>query len=269
MSQFMNQSIYIETLGSASPAATDMVMLHGWAMHGGLMRSLAEELTAQFRVHLVDLPGHGLSQAGNSDFSLKQLSEQIYMSISEKINGDAIWLGWSLGGMVALKIASQYPDKIKKLILLSSTPAFVKKVDWTYAVDSSVFDSFASDLLNDPEGTIKRFVSLQVRGSEDSRQILKQIREILFSKQLASNEALFKGLEILQTEDLRGVYESLSMPVQLLGGERDTLVPKTALDELHKIKPESELYIVKKAGHAPFLSHSNESARAILEFCHD
>lgn len=265
----MTASIYVETLESTSTAATDIVMLHGWAMHGGLMRGLAEALTPQFRVHLVDLPGHGLSQADDYDYSLAKSSEQIFKIVNEKLNRNAIWLGWSLGGLVALKIASQYPDKIKKLILLSSNPAFIKKSDWVHAVEASVFDTFASDLLDDIEGTIKRFVSLQLHGSDDSRQILKQFREILFSKPMAGSTALVKGLEKLQTEDMRAVYKSLSIPVLLLGGERDMLVPKTALHELHNIKADSDLYIIDKAGHAPFISNTNETAEAIMEFCHD
>lgn len=266
----MMQSIYIETLESPSPAARDIVMLHGWGMHGGLMRGLAEKLSSNFNVHLVDLPGHGLSQVnGDADYSLQHLTEEVFFALQNKINKKAIWIGWSLGGLVAISIADHYPAKVVKLVLLSSTPAFVKKHDWHTAVDVSVFETFANDLLHDCSATIKRFLSLQVRGSEDSRETLKQLREILSSKQPATEQALLQGLEILQTEDLRNKFKTLSMPVQLLGGEKDTLVPKEALQELHHLSPATDLHIINKASHAPFLSHLDETASAIAGFCHD
>ena len=40
----------------------DLVLIHGWAMHGGIFAPLLDALAARFRVHLVDLPGHGCSR---------------------------------------------------------------------------------------------------------------------------------------------------------------------------------------------------------------
>ena len=55
----------IETQG----AGADLVMIHGWAMHAGIFAGLARALAPNFRLHLVDLPGHGYSRddAGSLD----------------------------------------------------------------------------------------------------------------------------------------------------------------------------------------------------------
>jgi pimeloyl-[acyl-carrier protein] methyl ester esterase len=50
-------SLHIESEG----AGPDLVLLHGWAMHGGIWRDVREQLARHFRLHLVDLPGHGFS----------------------------------------------------------------------------------------------------------------------------------------------------------------------------------------------------------------
>lgn len=261
-------SIYIETIGSGT-GKPDMVMLHGWAMHGGLMKGLAEELSDQFCVHLVDLPGHGHSQLNGTGFDITSIANEVFNQVSVKVAGKATWLGWSLGGLVATMIAELFPQQVSKLVLLASTPAFVKQSGWDHAVDKQVFENFASDLQKDLQATITRFLSLQVRGTEDSRQTLKILREIVFARDIASEGVLREGLGILEQIDLRNSLHRLTMPALLLGGERDTLVPQSALITLANNNGSIKTSIIEKAGHALFLSHPQQCAKAITGFCHD
>jgi pimeloyl-[acyl-carrier protein] methyl ester esterase len=270
MSLAMSDPVYIETLASTADQPVDMVMLHGWAMHGALFKVLANQLTDRYRVHLVDLPGHGssqlLSQNDVSAFNLTDIAHEIYAALEKKINTDAVWLGWSLGGLVATRVAELYPHVVRQLILLSSSPAFIKQHDWPCAVDAEVFEGFANELENDLPATVSRFLSLQVRGGEDSRQTLKQLRKLLFSKELASRQVLQAGLKILQQADMRDTLAELDKSVLLLGGERDTLVPQQALRHLANDNRNMRASIIRKAGHAPFLSHPEQCAQVIKEF---
>lgn len=264
----MSVSIYIETIESSADMPVDLVMLHGWAMHSGVLKDLADKLTGRFRVHLVDLPGHGASPLNDTTFNLQQLTDHIVRAVENKIASKAIWLGWSLGGLAALTIAERYPHAVSQLVLLASTPTFVKQHDWQHAVDKQVFEQFANDLKDDLQQTIVRFLSLQVRGTEDSRQTLKRLREIVFEKETPAVNILSGGLAILEQTDLRQLFNNIELPILLLGGERDTLVPSQALHELEK-KTNVETQIISKAGHAPFLSHVDQCAEAITGFCHD
>lgn len=262
----MAESIYIETLASRSEKPREIVMLHGWAMHSGLLKELANDLTEEFRVHLVDMPGHGNSQQVRATLSLDNLANDIHAAVTKKVNGKAIWLGWSLGGLVATRIAELFPGSVDRLILLSSTPAFVKKNDWPHAVDKSVFQNFASELKKDLRTTLSRFLSLQVRGCDDSRQTLKQLRDIVFSKGMASENVLLDGLKILEQSDLRKPLNQLDTKVLLLGGRRDTLVPESALYEIANHRDNMRVELIDKAGHAPFLSHAQQCGKTIKEF---
>ncbi|HEY0722138.1 MAG TPA: alpha/beta fold hydrolase, partial [Gammaproteobacteria bacterium] len=58
--------LHIEVRGTGP----DLVLLHGWGLHGGLFRSLADRLAPHFRLHLVDLPGHGRSVMPEGDYTL-------------------------------------------------------------------------------------------------------------------------------------------------------------------------------------------------------
>ena len=54
----MKPVVHVESLGAGPP----LVLLHGWAMHSGLWGSVPQQLAQRFRVHAVDLPGHGASE---------------------------------------------------------------------------------------------------------------------------------------------------------------------------------------------------------------
>ena len=84
-------AIYFEQEGTRA----DMVLVHGWGLHGGIFRSLAEQLAREFRVTMVDLPGHGRSSATDHNFDLNKTADML----AKLIGKPAVWLGWSLGGV--------------------------------------------------------------------------------------------------------------------------------------------------------------------------
>ncbi len=61
--------LHIESHGAG---ATPLVMIHGWAMHGGILAPLVEALAARYTMYVVDLPGHGYSR--DSDIPLEPLA---------------------------------------------------------------------------------------------------------------------------------------------------------------------------------------------------
>ena len=99
-------SVHVESVGSGPP----LVLLHGWAMHSGLFAPLLPRLTDRFRVHLVDLPGHGHSPT-LSRYSLDTIAAAVGEAVSSAAGTaePVTVLGWSLGGMVALHWALAAP----------------------------------------------------------------------------------------------------------------------------------------------------------------
>lgn len=224
----------------------DLVLVHGWGMHGGLWQSWATELGRSFRVHVVDLPGHGHSVQEKVPQTLDAWAEQV----GDVVPADACWLGWSLGGQVALAAAGN-GQPVRSLVLLASTPRFVTAADWQTAVAADVFDQFAEQLENDIERTLGRFLALQVRTAEHGGETLRRLRAAWGSRPAPALQALHTGLEFLRECDLRSTLAELSMPVYWLLGERDTLVPPAVASAF----PEVHTALVPGAGHAPFLSH--------------
>ena len=119
-------TVHIQTVGQGP----DMVLLHGWAMHSGYFESIVEKLAEYFRIHLVDLPGHGESRAHPEPYSIETLATEITNALEPVLQGKAIWLGWSLGGCVATWIAAYANEKVAALILVANNPRFVQQPDF-------------------------------------------------------------------------------------------------------------------------------------------
>jgi len=98
-------SLYVETSGDGPP----LVMLHGFASHGGVFASVVPALARRYRVHVVDLPGHGHSSA-TAD-TLDAYAHAVATAIDSI--GPVTLLGWSFGGQVALRLAQMRPQQVE------------------------------------------------------------------------------------------------------------------------------------------------------------
>lgn len=239
-------SLHVESLGSGAP----LLLIHGWGMHSGLWGQVAGKLALSHRVHLADLPGHGGSTAC-TPYELDALVQQLSAHFSEPLTV----VGWSLGGQVALRWAQLHPAQVQKLILVATTPCFVQQDGWDCAMPASTLQEFAASLLQNHALTLKRFLALQLRGSENERELLLDLRARLFARGEPEMEALKGGLDILRDTDMRDQLEQISQPTLLIAGGRDTLTPKAASQAMAQSLPNARLAVVEGAAHAPFLSH--------------
>jgi pimeloyl-[acyl-carrier protein] methyl ester esterase len=217
-------------------------------------------LSNNFRLHLIDLPGHGLS-APIGSFTLDSVCDVLARHVPKR----AHWLGWSLGGLLALAFAARHPQRVERLIMLASNPCFVANDAWPQGMARNVLESFAEDLLQDHQAMLTRFLGLIARGALDNA-VLRELRRAVRAVPSPHAPTLRGGLAILRDTDLRPSLDALSMPTLWVGGVRDTLVPITALRRVHEQYPHMPLHEVVQAGHAPFISHPQETAAAISEF---
>ncbi|MEN9659851.1 MAG: pimeloyl-[acyl-carrier protein] methyl ester esterase [Pseudomonadota bacterium] len=238
--------LHIESIGRGP----DVVLLHGWAMNSTVWRGVADALSDDFCLHLVDLPGHGKSHS-DQPLSLDYMVAALDAAFPRPVQV----VGWSLGGAVASRWALAQPDKIRSLSLIASTPCFMQREDWQPAMAPATMSQFADSLAADWQGTLKRFISLQVQGGEAARALAKTLSQELFLHGEPSLAALQQGLAILRDTDLREQMAELSCPVLLQFGNRDTLTPLGAGEWLAQTLPHAELVVHAGAAHVPFASH--------------
>jgi pimeloyl-[acyl-carrier protein] methyl ester esterase len=242
----------------------DLVMLHGWSMHSGVWHLLAEGLAENFTLHLVDLPGHGHSDWQHGAFEL----ENILPQLAENTPEQAVWIGWSLGGLIALAFARCYPQQVTKLSLMAATPLFVQKPDWPCAMEANVFESFAENLDADQQQTLQRFLMLQAKGAEQSRMTIRELSQQLAMQHTPEPAALHAGLDCLLNLDMRAALAELVCPVQLILGSRDTLIPASLTEHALALNPQLSVSLIEGGGHAPFIAQPSLCQQLVEQFIH-
>lgn len=256
-------SLHVESYGQGAP----LLLIHGWGMHGGIWEHVATQLAQHFRVHTVDLPGHGHSK-GQKKRNTAPL-DSIVDELSAQFTEPLAVCGWSLGGQIALRWAQLYPQQVNRLVLVASTPCFVQRPDWSCAMAAETLDEFSAALLQNHEATLRRFIALQLRGSERERELLADLRQRLFSRGEPDVAALQGGLEILRNTDLRAQLKQVTQATLVIAGEHDMLTPTAAQAYLAQTLPNARLLQIKGSAHAPFLSHPDIFVKHVTDFMHE
>lgn len=245
---------------TAGQGKCDLVLLHGWGLNAQVWDCIVPLLSAQFTLHLVDLPGYGRSQ-GFGAMTLDEMAERVLAQAPAR----AVWLGWSLGGLVASRAALMAPERVTALVTVASSPCFSARDGWP-GIKPSVLSGFQQQLSEDFQKTVERFLALQTMGTENARQDARRLKSAVLSLPMPSTEALNGGLEILKTADLRAALTALRAPFLRLYGALDGLVPRKIAPLLDAQWPQSRSLIVEKAAHAPFISHPQAFCEALEAF---
>ncbi|MEO8344885.1 MAG: alpha/beta fold hydrolase [Betaproteobacteria bacterium] len=255
-------NLSVESSGHGPP----LVLLHGWAMHSGLWGPMVSHLAQTRRVHAVDLPGHGCS-APRSLRDPPYTLDAIVAAVDTALAGEAQPLavvGWSLGGLVAMRWALTRPERVDRLALVCTTPRFVASKgerdseDWPHAMSAATLARFGDELHVAWKLTVQRFLALQVHNSDHGRATLAAMREQLWARGEPAPAVLAETLDVLRTTDLREDVPRIIQPTLVVTGGRDTLAWPAAGCWLAGAIPGAALHEIGGAAHAPFLSHRDE-----------
>jgi len=235
------------------------IFVHGWAMNSAVWDKCINQLPDWINVVVVDLPGHG-TMAG---IPASKLDDYV-QALVPLVHQPAIWVGWSLGGLAVLRLAELYPQRVAAALLVSTNPCFVRQTDWPCAVDEKVFERFASDLKNNQQKTIRRFLALQVKGLPDAMSVVRQLQQSMQIRGQASSQTLALALDILLTTDLRQVLKTIDCPLHWILGAKDVLVPAGLAQVLQQQYGQKNVALHSQASHAPFISHREDFVKQLI-----
>lgn len=247
----------VEIIGEGKP----LVLIHGWGMHGGVWQPIVKQLAKDYMLYIVDLPGMGYSRTADP-YELYTLAAEV----AEVMPGLCDVLGWSLGGLVAQHIAINQPDRIRRLILVGTTPCFINREDWDEGISPDFFTDFARSVDDDYKRTMIKFLTLQCMKAKGARDTIKQLRHGLELKPVPSARTLKQALQVLLQTDLREEVVNIHKPTLLIHGDRDNLAPVQAAHWMMQHLPKGFLRVISGAAHAPFLSHSEQFIEALDQF---
>ena len=244
---------------TGSPRA-ELVLLHGWGCGRDIWRSLLSSVRPWANVTLLDLPGlaPGLS---TDPVDLELLLESVLANSPQR----AVFMGWSLGGQLALELASTQPDRVQALVTLCSTPCFLEREDWP-GMASQTLAQFRGAFTEDPAAGLRRFDSLQVAGAANPRPLLRKLNACRSGHPGGELEV---GLAWLASLDQRHHCRELTQPQLHLLGDCDGLLAASlprSITAILKGVPNSEVAMLADASHLAPLEQGKAIADRLLEF---
>jgi len=241
----------IESLGRGHP----IIFIHGWAMNKDVFKPFFEKLDKnKYQLLFFDLPEMDENDAWEK--CINQINDEI-----QNYNFDSYDLyGWSLGGQVGIEIYRLNREKVKKIILASSTPLFVNNDVWEFGLKEEIFENFAKSIMNDQKKTLTNFFNLQLLGQENKKAILNYLTNCVATQDLNINSLKFY-LSHMKNNNFLTIMDNMNCDIHLIAGDQDKIVPIESQTFMQKkIMNVKTTLFVKKASHVPFLSHPEECA---------
>jgi pimeloyl-[acyl-carrier protein] methyl ester esterase len=243
-----------------------LVLLHGWSMSSAVFSEMLPLLGAEQQVLAPDLRGHGASGPGGG-YALDDFAADLEEWLLALGHSAIDLLGWSLGGQVAIRLATAGRIQVRRLLLVATTARFVAAADWQHGLPEGQVRVMARDLRRAYAKTQGDFFQLQFAGEVISRQRLREI--VAFAVRgggLPAPEVALVALETLRGGDLRVELPRLACPVLVQQGEGDRITLPGAAKALAAACRQSRLVLQPGVGHAPFLSTPQASAALWREF---
>lgn len=248
---------YYRSVGSGAP----LVMLHGFTGSGASWEPFLDALSAQFRVILPDIIGHGHtdSPAAPDRYQIEQAADDIAALVQEPF----YLLGYSMGGRLALTLADRYPQQVRALILESATAGFRSAEERAERRASD--EALAARI---EQHGLAWFVDYWGQLPLWAHQSA-EMRERLHATRMHNNLiGLANSLRGMGTGAMPALWDRLpqmTMPALLLVGELDTKF--TGINrEMAQLLPRSELRIVARAGHAIHVEQPEIWLENVLSF---
>ncbi|PFA64035.1 2-succinyl-6-hydroxy-2,4-cyclohexadiene-1-carboxylate synthase [Bacillus sp. AFS015802] len=239
---------FVEIKGKGEP----LVFLHGFTGDTTTWASVTDALSASYQCVSIDLIGHGRTDSPKDDsrYTMDRVSEDIYYILNQLGIGNAVLLGYSMGGRTALHFSVKYPQKVKTLILESSSPG-LKTLE--ARAERRKKDQGLAERI-EREG-IKNFVDFwqeiplfasQKRLSAEERS---EIRKQRLSQSTIGLSNSLRGMGTGAQDSLWGELGKLSIPVHLLVGELDQKFVGIA-ENMKKLNPAFNIVTFSNTGHA-------------------
>lgn len=249
-----------EYLPATGTSRQELVLLHGWGCNREIWRPLLTKLRPWANITLLDIPG-----AAPGSAPVPELDE-LLAAIVAHCPAQAVYLGWSLGGQIAVELAHRFPERVIALATICYNPCFVDDGHWPGMAPGD-FAVFESAVIKNPGLALRRFDSLQAQGAQRPRTLLRELQTMR-----KGTGSLHAGLQWLRDLDQRQLLPAISQPQIHMHTELDALVPVAASEAVQELLRTSEpvtVQAISGACHLAPLESSVEIADYLQAFLQD
>jgi pimeloyl-ACP methyl ester carboxylesterase len=250
-----------------------LLLIHGIAGTAENWRSVIEPLALRHSVIAPDFPGHGLSEPGGGDYSLGSLASGLRDLMLTLGHERATLVGHSLGGGVALQFTYQFPEMVERLALVSSGglgPDVSPILRAAALPGANLFISATAGVGGQAGSLLGRGLGmLGVRPNADLAEVARGYASLSDPERRKAFLATLRsvvGTRGQRVAALDRLYLAEALPLLILWGERDRIIPVEHAEEAHRELPSSRLEIFKGVGHMPQLENPGAFIAALERF---
>ncbi|PIR05136.1 MAG: alpha/beta hydrolase [Candidatus Liptonbacteria bacterium CG11_big_fil_rev_8_21_14_0_20_35_14] len=244
MQKLINNQIisYFKKAGDSSPT---LVFLHGWRSEGRVFTQIINNIPKK-TIYALDLPGFSVSQSFKDGATLGDYANLVNEFIkSENIN-EAILIGHSFGGRIAIKLASKNASWIKKIVLVDSAGLQEKNLKkFIYKIIAKIVKPF-----------------FYIPGLDSLRQtIYKKI-----GPDYLATPAMQKTFLNIINEDLEPLLKNINQETLIVWGQDDDITPISMAKTLKQNINNAKLEIIENAGHFCFIDQPQKFITILNNF---
>jgi 3-oxoadipate enol-lactonase len=252
-----DSSIYYSVAGSGPV----LVFVHSFLCDGELFRSQVEFLQNRYRIINVDIRGHGRSRADESLFSMDDLVQDVLTVLDAEDVKEAIWVGMSIGGFVAMRAAVYQPSRVLGLVLIGTeagSQSFTKKI-----LDVALKTSLR---LLGPKVVVPFLMPtfLGETTRKNNPALVDEYGLIFRRMRVGSICAIIHC--VTGREDLTQNLSKIKAPTLVIVGEEDVPMPVSIAKAMAKRISRAELAVIAGAGHLCTVEKPEAVNQALARF---
>jgi pimeloyl-ACP methyl ester carboxylesterase len=250
-----------------------LLLIHGMAGTSDNWRGVVESLAHRHTVIAPDLPGHGASEGGRGDYSLGSLATGLRDLLLTLDHERATLVGHSLGGGIAMQFAYQFPEMVERLVLVSSGglgPEVSPILRAAALPGADLFISATASVGQAAGGVIGRSLStLGLKPGPDVAEVARGYASLADPRRRKAFLATLRsvvGTEGQQISASDRLYLAEAVPVLIVWGARDPIIPARHGEDAHRALPGSRLEIFEGTGHMPQLEQPGRFISVLERF---
>lgn len=242
-----------------------LIFAHGLFANHEIFSAQFQALSKSYRCIVLDMPGHGLSEYDPAGWKLDDLSRDIALMIEELSLGRVTFIGQSQGGMVGIRLAAYYPQRVSGLVLIgtSARAEYPERLqNWHRQRETLLSGSehARKELFKKIQGYINSGEWLRNNPGEAASEL-----RIMLSHN-PSGLALALDAAVFERGDITALLADISAPTLVVCGEQDIATPVELSQEIATLIPGARLLLLAGTGHHPPTEAAQAVTAAIAEF---
>lgn len=243
---------------AAQPRAT-LVLSHALGCDSSMWDALATSLADDYRVVAYDHRGHGHSETPPGPYTIADLADDAARLVQEATDQPVVFIGLSMGGMVAQELALRHPALVRALVIANSTGGYPDEAQamWQQRIDTVRAQGMAGIV----EGVLGRYFSDAFR-AQQAGTVARFRRRLLAT----AADGYLACCEAVRRVDTLGRLPQLMVPALVLAGEADVGTPVAFSQSIVERLPGARLAVLPGAAHLSVVERPAEFGAAVRSF---